>query len=276
MEEVQRRNKAAPVFCELIEYEARPLTILTSPAMLARGFLVAFTNREGGVSSAPYHSLNLAYHVGDDPANVTANRRTLAAALELDPMALTAAEQVHGDRIFVVEKGHKGRGAVSWDDSLPGIDALVTAAPEAVLAMFYADCVPLVLVDTEAAVVGIGHCGWRSTYLDITGGILEAMHGQLGAVPSAAMAFIGPSIRSCCFEVKDDVRRRFGEDWAGPWLRGSHLDLPGLVRHQLQKAGIAETNIYDCGICTCCDEELYYSFRRQATTGRQAALAAIL
>jgi YfiH family protein len=227
---------------------------------------VVQTTRSGGVSGAPFDSLNLAAHVGDDPAAVAENRRRLRTACDLpaEPLWL---EQVHG-REVVIHDGRHPPGAV------PRADAAVSLAPRRVCAVMTADCLPVVFTDGQATCIGIAHAGWRG----LAGGVLEATMAALRAPPRELHAWLGPAIGPLAFEVGDEVRNAFlAQDPAahcafdssanGRWL----ADLPGLARRRLAAAGVA--SISGGEWCTHSDAGRFYSFRRDARTGRMATLA---
>jgi YfiH family protein len=148
-----------------------------------------FTDRHGGVSVAPFDSLNLGGHVGDDPAAVTRNRGTLAEGVGVDRIAWM--EQVHGDRVAVV---------ASPDDPTDGVDAIVTATPGLALGVLVADCVPVLMIDQDAGVVAAVHAGRRGVQADVVLRALEVMQ-DLGATAQRVEAQLGPAICGACYEV---------------------------------------------------------------------------
>ncbi|MGD9598962.1 MAG: peptidoglycan editing factor PgeF [Steroidobacteraceae bacterium] len=225
----------------------------------------AFTLRTGGVSAAPFDTLNLGAHVGDDPVRVAANRRRLAQALAL-PASPVWLQQVHG--VVVRDLGAQG-GAP------PGpADAAVTRAPGVVCAALVADCLPVLLASRDGSVVGVAHAGWRG----LAAGILEATIRAM-AVPGAELvAWLGPSIGPRHFEVGEDVRSAFiASDAAAAAAfrpgRGDRwwCDLPRLAQQRLVAGGIREVAVD--GSCTFADRERFFSFRRDGECGRMAALA---
>ncbi|MCY0869478.1 MAG: laccase domain-containing protein, partial [Firmicutes bacterium] len=125
------------------------------------GCAACFTGRDGGVSAGAYASRNLALHVGDADAQVLENRYRTARELGLPMRSLTFAEQVHGNRVAIVRRRDRGRGALAGEDALPGVDALVTSQRGTALCVLAADCVPLLFADADAGVVGAAHAGWR-------------------------------------------------------------------------------------------------------------------
>jgi len=233
---------------------------------LCHGFL----GREGGSSRGPYASLNLSYWVSDNSRSVDVNWQR---ARRLMPRGVRFAQlkQVHGKAIHII-------GSRTDPDPRPEGDGLVTAMPGVVLCIFTADCVPVLLADTERGVIGALHAGWRGTLAGIAGAGVRAMVRQ-GARASAIRALLGPSIGPCCYEVDDELARRFERrferahthvhpsDRAGK----AYLDLRGIVADQLAVAGLERAAIQKVGPCTRCESERYFSRRAAAgsVTGLQ-------
>ena len=256
-------------------------SLYTSKALHAeRGILVVFTTREGGYSRTPYNSLNLAFHVGDDDATVIQNREALCVLLGLDASRMTCAEQVHGNKVAVVDESIAGSGTVSLGEAVRGADALVTNLEAVSLALFFADCVPIVVVEPRHRIIGVAHAGWRGVHADIVENTINRMVEDWAVEPAGMIAFIGPSIGGCCYRVGEDLIKTFAEKFSDKkrWLHGGKLDLPALVYYQLEKAGIERAGIFSCeDSCTSCRNELFFSYRGDGgVTGRQAAIAAIL
>ncbi|OIO84647.1 MAG: hypothetical protein AUK32_08400 [Candidatus Aquicultor secundus] len=253
---------------------------ISRPLLDEHNILVVFTTRRGGVSTDPYASLNLAFHVGDNPDNVIKNRDIVCRRLGLDAARMVCAEQVHGAEVAVIGKFEAGRGAVSLKDSVPGVDALITADPFIPLTLFFADCVPVVLVEPNKRVISVVHAGWRGMYGEVIGNSIRMMVSTYGVHPSNFTAFIGPAIGGCCYQVGADVAEKFSHKFThtASWLNGTTLHLKELSKLQLIENGIPPGNIYRCdGCCSSCRNDLFFSYRADGgTTGRQAAIAAIL
>lgn len=239
-----------------------------------------FTTRHGGVSKGPYSSLNMALHVGDNGDDVAANRAIACQALGINPAALVAGQQVHGDRVQVVTAAHRGRGAADYQDALAETDALVTNVPGLPLISCYADCVPLFFYDPVQRAVGLAHAGWRGTVLQIGRATVQTMIREYQCRPSNILAGIGPSIGPCCYEINHQVlaplQKSFSE-WpalvrqTGPdhW----RLNLWEANRQGLLAAGIAAAHIAVAAVCTACHQDQYFSFRAEkGTTGRMASI----
>ncbi len=246
------------------------------------GASVAVTTRRGGVSSAPYDTLNLGLHVGDRPEAVTMNRARAAAAFGVPLGDMVFARQVHGVRAAVVGSADLGRGTGSDEDAVPDCDILVTTTPGIVLAIMVADCVPIALVDPRARVLGAVHAGWRGTAAGAVLAALDAM-ASCGARPDQIHAFLGPAVDPRRYQVSDHVARAVSErtspatwdrpllcpDAPGHWL----LDLVAANRRQLRSAGVPGDSIGESGLTTA-DPELF-SDRAQRPCGRFALLACL-
>ena len=220
------------------------------------------TTRHGGVSPPPCASLNLAGHVGDDPACVAENRRRLAAMLNLaaEPAWL---EQVLGTTIVAAETV-----------SVPVVaDAAFTREPGRLCVVMTADCLPVLLCDRAGSVVAAAHAGWRG----LAGGVIGATVARMATPPAELLAWLGPAIGPRAFEVGEEVRAAFlGLDAdnagcfqpspAGRWL----ADLYELARRQLRGLGI--TAVYGGEFCTFSEPERFFSYRRENRTGRMATL----
>lgn len=222
------------------------------------------TLRTGGVSAAPFASLNLGLHVGDDPAAVTENRRQVAAVLRLpgEPLWL---QQVHGTNVADADAGvQPGREPA---------DAIVTRHAGRVLAIMVADCLPVLFASEDGAMLGAAHAGWRG----LAAGVLEATVAAMGVAPRRIHAWLGPAIGPAHFEVGDEVRAAFlahapgaaagfAANARGRW----QCDLALLARARLAALGVER--VWSAALCTYAREAQCFSFRRDGRTGRMAAL----
>jgi len=227
---------------------------------------VLFTDRRGGVSAPPLEELNLAAHVGDDPDAVRANRALVASAVEVPP-----------DRLVVLAAGSGGPVGVVDADSpgeVSGVEAIVTRTPDLAIGVVAADCVPVLLADEDAGVIGAAHAGRQGVQARIVVDTVERM-AELGADPRRLRVWVGPAICGRCYEVGEDVA---AETRAVAPAAGSTtswgttaLDLPRAVRAQLDECGVEHANVFSDGRCTREDPTLY-SYRRDGRTGRQASV----
>ncbi len=214
------------------------------------------TTRLGGISLAPYDSLNLGSHVGDVPLAVAHNRMLLAPLFPSEPVWL---EQVHG--VNVVDAAQA--------DCRPRADACISSRAGAVCVVMTADCLPLLLCDTAGTAIGAVHAGWRG----LCEGVIERTVRAMQVPPTSLMAWLGPAISQAEFEVGDEVRAAFIAQQAtastafkpgapGKWQADIYL----LARQRLNTLGISR--IYGGNLCTYADHTRFYSYRRDGTCGR--------
>jgi len=235
-----------------------------------------FSTRGGGLSSYPYSTLNLALHVGDDDMAVLGNRRKFAQAVGFSFEDVVCAQQVHGCEIRTVGANERGRGTKDYGDALPETDGMITCDKRVVLAAFFADCVPVYVVDPVKGAVGLAHAGWKGTLNEIAGKLVQQMEADFETDPRTCFAFVGPSIGPCCYAVGEEIINKFNERFHlnscgfkenGKWF----LDLWEMNRRVLLNAGLTSEHIGIGGICTSCCRS-FFSFRRESgRTGRMAA-----
>lgn len=237
---------------------------LLAPDVDIAGVAIRVSTRHGGVSTAPWDSMNLGDHVGDQPTHVAENRRRLQRSLPVT--AISWLRQVHGTHVVEAlnEAGHEA-------------DAQWTDQRTCALAILTADCLPVILVAEDARCVGAAHAGWRG----LADGVLEALIAALPVPSENLIAWLGPSIGRFAYEVGPDVKAAFDHlhkaklDSAftasttrdGHWL----ADLPELAKRALCRAGV--TRIAGGDYCTYSQAEHYFSHRRDGyPTGRMATL----
>ncbi len=220
----------------------------------------AFTTRLGGVSEAPYDSLNLAVLTGDDAGAVRENRRLAAAALGLDPSRVLIGRQVHGAELEH-HAGPQTHGAFADPGpALAEVDGHVTSGPRLAPIVLVADCLPIAVAGGGG--VAMLHCGWRG----LAAGIVE----RGAAAVEATAAAIGPGIGPCCYEVGAEVLTEFGH--LEGVASGRRLDLGRVAARLLEAAGVERIDSSD--LCTSCNPALFYSHRRDGErTGRQGGVA---
>lgn len=234
------------------------------------------STRVGGNSVAPWDSLNLGDHVGDDPAHVQANRRRWQQTLGRRPVYLS---QVHGTQVVNLSQ-----------HSLDGLQADVCACADASVAatIMVADCMPVLMCDAQGRWVCAGHAGWRGLAGQAGQGVLEVMVGAAGArgiTVQDLRVWLGPCIGPAAFEVGDEVRQAFVDQsdaaaayFAATAVRGKWLaDLPGLARLRLRQLGVQRVDGNDGakGWCTFTQSSVFFSHRRDSglfgSSGRMAA-----
>ncbi len=255
------------------------VTVHTVPELFERyGIGVAFSEREGGVSVGAFSSLDLAAHVGDDPVAVDRNRDALLTAIGIAALRerLTCAEQIHGIRAIEVTAAEAGAGGFATGGPPPhaSCDALWTRECGVPLMLLFADCVPIVLVRPSVPAVAVVHAGWRG----LAAGVVEE---SVAALPIPGdnddlLAFIGPHIGPCCYEVGCEVVSHFDNAFVTIAAASTRLDLGAAVMDRLERSGVPEGRQWHLGICTAHNTERFYSHRAEGRTGRHGALAVIL
>ena len=246
------------------------------------GVVAVFSTRHGGVSRPPFESLNMAFHVGDDSQDVAANRQRFAGAVGVPLNRTVCAQQVHGTNIKVVSSEDWGKGVYNQEEAIPETDAMITAEKDVILEAFFADCVPVYLVDPVKGVVGLAHAGWKGTINGIAGKTVLRMSKEFGCSPWNCFGFIGPSIGPCCYYVGEEVLGQVDLGQGGtafPVIKKQGklmLDLWAANKNDLVSVGLLPGNIGIAGICTRCDTR-FFSYRRDGgITGRMAALISLL
>ncbi|KUR60121.1 peptidoglycan editing factor PgeF [Bacillus sp. AM 13(2015)] len=238
--------------------------------------LSGFTTKNGGFSLFPYQSLNTGLHVGDDASSVQMNRQVIADAAAVPLSDWVFADQTHEDRILKVTKEQRGRGSLHYDEALPGTDGLYTSETNMMLALCFADCVPLYFLAPQNGLIGTAHAGWKGTVKQIGAKMVDVWVSQEGAKVDQIQVVIGPSIGSCCYIVDDVVMDQVKqlpfstEDVYSEISQGQYkIDLKTLNKNVLLHAGIKEENIHVSSMCTSCNDQLFFSHRRdQGKTGR--------
>lgn len=217
------------------------------------------TTRLGGLSQAPFDTLNLGTHVGDDPMLVAANRQRLNGFVPSEPVWM---EQVHGTEVILAEQA----GCVAR------ADAAISRTPHTVCTVMTADCLPVLLCDDAGTVVGAAHAGWRG----LADGVIEATVTAMAVPASRLIAWLGPAIGPEAFEVGHEVRETFvshtPEAASAFVARGEKYlaNLELLARQRLAALGVLR--IHGGGMCTYADATRFYSYRRDGQTGRMATM----
>ncbi len=237
----------------------------------------AFTTRIGGVSDGYLGSLNIGMHRGDKPENVAENYRILGSALGFSVEKLVLANQTHSDIVRTVTEKDCLQSLSHRD--YPECDALVTGTPGVALAVFTADCTPILFHDPVTGAVGAAHAGWRGTAAGIAAKTVDAMATAFGCRREDLRAAIGPNIGICCFETDTDVPDAMLAalgDAASAYIRqtGSkfHVDLKGINALWLRRSGIEHIDFSNA--CTACAPDLFWSHR--VTGGVRGSQGAII
>ncbi|UTR09161.1 peptidoglycan editing factor PgeF [Evansella sp. LMS18] len=262
---------------DIFKQESDQLLTLNSLQEAPPGLIAGFTTKKGGTSEEPFTSFNLGLHVKDLHSSVMDNRKKLSELLNFSLSSWVCAEQVHGSKIAKVEKEHAGLGTEEYKDGIKETDGLYTKETDILLTLCYADCVPLFFYDNESGLVGAAHAGWKGTVKDIAGEMVRTWEKDEGVKRERIHAVIGPSIGSCCYVVDDYVigyvDKALHTNSSKPYKQISDgqysLDLKELNKKLLLQAGVKEENIKVSGLCTSCNEELFFSHRRDmGQTGR--------
>ena len=218
------------------------------------------TTRAGGVSRGAYATMNLSASNGDEPVDVARNRAIVCAALPAMP---TWMRQVHGTEVLDLDR---------WSGDRPTADAAVAGLQGKVCNVLTADCLPLLLCDTEGNRVAVAHAGWRG----LAAGVIENAVASLQALPGEVLAWMGPAIGPKAFEVGPEVREAFvsrdarAESAFAPHVPGKFMaDLYALARLRLESVGI--TSIHGGGFCTYTETQRFFSYRREKMSGRLGA-----
>jgi YfiH family protein len=278
------------------------LRVLEAPPLARLRWLVhGFSTCPGGTSENG--ALNLGFTDSDSREHVLENRGKFFRAIGADKMRVVTLRQIHSDIVHRVDSS-KAEAAEA-----PKADALIVREPGVLLVVQTADCVPILLADSKHRAVAAIHSGWRGTLRRIAAKALGRMQLEFGTRPGNVIAALGPGIGRCCYEVGSDVAREFhaqfpaARDWFDgpfdalasgendpnwlPWLTMRppghpppsprvHLDLIAANRAILADAGVPLRQISASGFCTACRADLFFSYRRERTTGRLMAAIGIL
>lgn len=252
---------------------AAGLRYFTFEKLSAAGVKHAVFTRQGGVSAAPYDSLNVGSTVGDELAHVRQNLRRAFAALERVPESMFDSWLVHGTDVQVA----RAPRPADWARP-PKADIIITDQPEVTLFMRYADCVPILLFDPARRAVAVAHAGWRGTVARVPAVAAAALSQHYGSRPQDLLAAIGPAISAERYEVGaevvEQVHAAFGEEAAGllpAYGASTHFDLVAANRVVLQQAGVQSIETAD--LCTASDPQDWFSHRGSGgRTGRFGAL----
>ncbi|NOR57752.1 MAG: peptidoglycan editing factor PgeF [Sulfurimonas sp.] len=229
----------------------------------------AFTTKNGGVSNSPYSSLNLAFHVEDNPLNVTKNHEKLASELNYDKRTLVHMKQVHSDMVHVV-------GDRDNFDNPPTCDALITDKKNIPIMVMVADCSPILFYDAKKEVIAVAHAGRQGAFKNIIQNVINTFTNIYDSHTENIFVIIGADIGVCCYEVGNEIyeeAKKLNLDYAIEKRDNSfYLDVNTILITQLLTSAIKEENIEILDECTCCRSDKYFSYRADETTGRFAGL----
>lgn len=244
------------------------------------GVIHGLTRRVDGMGKADG---NVGYSSPRDKDDAWQMRQQWCAAIGIDPATMVTVGQIHGADVFQVSAEHAGAGGSPERPQAGYADALITDTPNVAITTLHADCLPVLLVDTDRPAIAAIHAGWRGTVADIAGATVRAMQEAFGSNPGNVLAFLGPGIGVCCNEVGSEVTdawRDIASD-LGPLAElavtrpgpKEHLDIPRANALLLQRAGVQPEHMEMSAICTRCSGDDWFSHRGQGpTTGRQASI----
>jgi YfiH family protein len=207
-----------------------------------------FSNRLSGNMSLNYA----------DTRESLANRRSFLESLGIEYSSLVSAKQIHSANI-------KRAGLLDKGTSLADTDAIITNEKKLPIAILSADCLSIFLYDPVSRSIGLVHAGWRGTQENIASKTVAAMLAEFNAQPGDIRIFLGPAIRSCCYQVQEDFQDKFPQ---GLLRQGGNffLDLAGINKQELIGCRIDPAKITDCSICTACQNGEYFSFRKEGSS----------
>lgn len=182
------------------------------------------------------------------------NRIKFLRTLDIDPGDLVFVKQTHSAKVVFVDQTTK-------ENCIPEADGLVTNCKNIALAVFTADCLSIFLYDAINSSIGLLHAGWRGTKDNIASEAIRLMQRKFNTDPSNLRVGFGPCIRECCYQVSDQFKDSFAEDIIEKEGK-YYLDLISINKKQLIAAGVKEDNISDCGICTLCESDGFFSYRK--------------
>ncbi len=223
------------------------------------------------------HPVNFGFHYGEPREQILSHYRIAEEVLSEPVERMVKSTQIHEAVVRPVTEADCGKGILRETD-IENADGLICNIPHLPLVIFSADCTPVLLADKEKNVVCAVHAGWRGTVQQIAGNAVRQMNRQYGVPMENILCAIGPCISKCCFEVSREVVDAFETLFPmEPFLLKKengryHIDLKQVNREILCRAGVPQQNIDISDHCTFCDEELFYSYRRQGNAaGRMAA-----
>jgi polyphenol oxidase len=254
----------------------RKLALKLSPAEHFSA-VAACSLRLGGFSSRPFDSLNFSASEGDSQENVSRNLEILCADLDVPTSSVVTMNQVHGDNVGIID---------SMPQSEPVADAMITSLAGVFLGVRTADCAAILILDPINRVSAAIHAGWKGAVLKIAATVIDTMKRSFCSDPAKILAAIGPCVGSCCYEVDEKVLTPFKTSFSNadrfihrmPQRNGKKsqsygLDILSANRSVLMEEGVRPEGIFQVGLCTSCNESLFFSHRRdRGKSGRHLAL----
>lgn len=232
--------------------------------------LHAFSTKAGGYSLKPYAQNNLAFHVNDNPQTVHKNHTYYAKYLDYNLNNLVYMDQVHGDKILIIDKNTDLK-------KIPRCDAIITNQKDIPLMVMVADCIPILIYDPVKKVIATVHAGRAGVFLNILSKTIVMMKTSFQSQAHDLIVVLGPSIRSCCYEVGLEIKNeaeRLNYSYAITQKNGSYyLDLLSIVKEQIKDIDVKDKNIDISPYCTSCNTNIFFSYRAEKeTSGRFSGL----
>ena len=229
----------------------------------------AFTTKDGGVSNEIYSSLNLAFHVADNKKSVEDNHRLLADKLNYDIRRLIHMKQIHSDIVHMVTQEENF-------NTPPTCDALITDKINTPLMVMVADCSPILFYDDKKKVIAVAHAGRQGTFKNIIKNVIESFKNNYGSNAEDILVTVGASIGECCYEVGPEIyeeAKKLNLEYSMTKKENSYyLNIRDILKNQLLSSGIKKKNLEISDECSCCKNNIYFSYRAQKTTGRFCGL----
>jgi YfiH family protein len=231
----------------------------------------AFLTRQGGMTLPPFDSLNISENNGDRKEHVYQNQDRIATVFGFTPKRFILLKQEQKDGILLLKE------PVETIPSFLEYDAMITDAPDIILGIRTADCIPIFVVDQKRKVIAAVHAGRQGTALHITTKVLKKIKEEFGCLPEDLIIALGPSIGPCCYEIDE---KAFLSEWepfstskgGERWM----VDIAGINMSQMRDEGIKEEQIFLIDLCTSCHTDLFFSYRKEGRTGRQLSFIGIM
>jgi len=278
MKDITRNNTEHAIF-----HREKEVPFFTFPPLSNLSYIIhGFSSKLGGVSEGYFSSMNLGFNRGDKEENVTSNYKLIADSMGIPYNQITASDQIHETKIRRITKEDMGKGIVRKKD-YSGIDGLITNVPNIPLVTYYADCVPLYLIDRKNRAIGLSHSGWRGTVKRMGRETIKRMEEEFGTKVEDLIVEIGPSICKDFYEVSHDVYEEFEKVFFLEQMellfikkenKKYQLDLWEANRQIFIEEGVNTENIHCSQICTCCNSDIMFSHRVHGT--ERGTLAAFL
>lgn len=231
----------------------------------------AFSTRLGGVSSGPFATLNLSNKIENNPENIKENLKRICCASNFNIESLYFLNQNHTANIKVVKSNNPDHNI--YDGSITNVKGIT-------LVTMHADCAPLFFVDPVTKSIGLAHAGWGGTVSNIAGKMVSKMQSEYGSSPKDIICAIGPCIHNCCFEIKNDILSYFtkiNKNLVEFKNYKIYANIPECNKINMINSGISNSNIIVSDLCTKCNHDLFFSYRKQGIThGCSMAFISIL